>query len=205
MSQKFYKFNTGPLKGLLSPGPATVEEYDAASGGGENGALETAVRLDILHGHLPRGLHPQFAKIFAKHSGVERNVNTEATEKAKLKAKDASKVADVLESVPEFMARVWEIADASVKSAIDAECREFAKSTTIDVSPASRESGPGKENREIADRLLLAPTDKLEAKIAQMLERVPGYTVDRDDNNVPERDSLAGLVKAYFAADDLLA
>jgi len=195
MSQKVYTFTTGPHKNLASPGPATPEEFDAAAGQGK--CLEGAMADAIYRGHLP-SLHDLFVPIYEKHTGNKQLVDKKKTDAAKVKAKDGEKVSDVLETPVTFMDREYELASPEVKAAIDADVRAVAATTFIDVSPTRRESGPGKANLERAAQILTRDADAIEAAVATIAARVPGFDPSRDASGKPVVEDLARGIKAML-------
>lgn len=186
-----------------SPGPATVEEYDQIAGG-PGKCLEDAVDNEIYRGLIPAFWAKAIPQVVAL-TGIALGVDDKATAKAKARAKDeeaAAKVKDVPERFGNYMGRVEAQLheDKDALKEIEELLKRIASETAIDPSPASRAKGPGKDYLEKADSILALPADKVEVKVATILEVVPDFVFERDENGLPTRDSLALGVKAWFAA-----
>jgi len=196
--KKYYEFSTAGID-LSSPGPATVEEFDAAAGQGE--CLSGGVKDAIYRGHLPQSLHPEFVKIAEQMTGIKREVNAKATAAAKERAKDGAAVADVLENAVPYLERVLASADAAVRTDLVSSIQSYARQTYIDVSPSRRERGPSKENLNRADAILTQDDAMVESKVSYILSKVPQQVIDRDTTTGrPTRESLANGIAAALSA-----
>ena len=196
MSTK-YSFSTGPFD-LKSTGPSTVEEYDVASGRGPGACLNDAVTNEIYRGHIPTFWDKAVPAIEAL-TGVARNVDAVATDRAKSKAKDPASVKDVLEGWNKYITRVMAGLSDEDKKAVTDLAVSIADGLTIDPSPSRRESGPGKAFVEKANSLLASPST-VEEKVTKLLGKCPDFDLERDENGAPEVTSLARLVKAFTEA-----
>lgn len=175
-------------------GPGTVEEYDTAAG--KLGVcLEDAIDNTIYRSTLPE-LHEAIVPIVEEFTGTKRGVNTVQTEKNKSRAKDdaaRAKVKDVMETVPTFVKRAVAGLDEVKVNELGVKIQVAADLIGIDPSPSKRKSGIPKEFLAKADSVLTLGPDAVEAKVTDWLTRVPGFEVERDENNTPTRESLAML------------
>ncbi len=192
---KQYEFSTGPFT-LRSPGPATVEEFDAKAGAGE--CLSGAVSDCIYRGHIPT-FWDEFIPQVEKLTGIERGVDAEATARAKARQKADSKavVKDVPEKFGKYINRVLASLDDSAKAEITSLATATASKLEIDPSPARRSSGPGAANLAKADDVLSREASAIEATIGKLLSVVGEFDLDREADGKPTRESLAALIKAY--------
>jgi hypothetical protein len=197
---KNYEYQTQGYK-LLSPGPETVEEYDSIAK--KPGAcLEDAVDNEIYRGTIPafwRRAMPRVAETF----GLAIGVDAAATQRAKDRAKTdeaRAKVKDVPEKFSSYISRVEAELNDDQKKELEALLKSIALEVSIDPSPTSRASGPGKAYLEKADSWLTLPTDKLEEKVSNALGAIDSFDLERDSEGKPVRESLAGLIKAYVDA-----
>lgn len=193
MSQKLYTFNTGPHKNLASPGPESVDTFDAVAGVGK--CLEWAMADAIYRGHLPT-LHDKMIPIYEKITGNKRRVDVEKTKKAQTKAGNDNagnpvKVSDVYETPVEFFNREYELATDSDKAAINDAVRALALAEYIDVSPSKREGGPKKAFIERATQVLTRDIDAIEAYVSNILAKNPNANIERDGDGKPTVASLA--------------
>lgn len=188
--------STGPFKDLAFPAHESAEDFDREAG--EAGAcVEEADASVAYRSTLPefhRALTPQMEQL----SGVKRGTNQEATDKAKARAKDPSKVEDVPESFITWANRVKANVSESDWKALEDLARQVAAQTKIDASPSKRVAGPGKDLLAKADSLLAGPEDQLNAKVDKYLSAVEGFELERDENGKPDRASLARLVGKYL-------
>lgn len=172
-------------------GPGTVEEYDTKAGK-LGTCLEDAIDNTIYRSTLPE-LQDAILPIVKEFTGLDREVNTAQTEKNKSRAKDPSKVKDVMETVPNYVKRAIASLDEAKVNELGAKIQEAANKIEIDPSPSKRKAGIPKEFLAKADSVLTLGPDAIEAKVTDWLARVPGFEVERDENNVPTRESLANL------------
>ena len=188
--------STGPFKDLGFPGHDSPEDFDREAG--EVGACVEEGDTSIAYRSTLPEFHEAFTKQMEELSGIKRGVNTEATEKAKARAKDGSKVKDVPESFITWANKVKaQLSDADWK-AIDAAARECAAGIKIDASPSKRMAGPDKSLLAKADSLLQLPPDQLSAKTDKYLGAIEGYDLATDEaTGKPDRVSLARLIGKY--------
>lgn len=192
---KQYIYTTGPHKNLSSPGPATVEEFDAAAGQGA--ALAYAMAEAIYRGHLPT-LQDKILPIYKDILGKEPLVDETKTKAARERAKEGAKVADVKENIVPFLTREYELASADDKVALDKAVRDLAAATFIDVSEKVREArGPGKQVLEAATAKLTQSVDEIEKTVSTILAKCPNQQIDRDEDGKPTVESLAFAIKAF--------
>lgn len=185
---------------LQSPGPATVEAYDAVAGS-PGSCLVDAVESEIFRGTIPAFWKKAIPEI-EKLTGVTRGIDEKATAKAKERAKEGASVKDVPEKFSSFMTRVEASLgeDKEAHAALEELLKQIALTVTIDPSPTNRASGPGKDFLDAADTVLALPSDKLEEKVAKFINIVGEFDLERDEAGQPTRTSLGHLIKAVFAA-----
>ena len=78
------------------------------------------------------------------------------------------------------------------------KARELASKTAINASPSKRMAGPGKDLLSKADSLLTLPVDQLQGKVDKYLGAVGDFQLETDENDKPNRASLARLVGRYL-------
>jgi len=197
---KPYETNSLGYK-LKFNGPATVEEYDQAAGR-VGACLEDACDNTIYRGTLPEW-QAAWAKRLEEMTGVKRGIDQAATDRARARSKKPDEVADVPEKVKAFDARVKSSMSDTDKAALNSVAQEVADTVGIDPSPAKRIAGPDKSLLVKADSWLTLPDDQLEVKINKAREAVGAYDLELDENDKPDRISLARLIGKYL--DELLA
>ena len=190
---KLYDVNTGNYS-VKSPGPASVEEYDAQAGAGS--CLADAVQNNIYRGHIAAFWDAFIPKVEAI-TGIKRAVDQVATDRAKAKSKKPENVRDYLEKPLNYDERVRSSVDPSILPELDALAAEVALATAIDVSEKQRTSGPGAGFLAKADSVLTRDADAIEEAVAKLLAVVPAFDLQRDETGKPDRSSLASLVKQY--------
>lgn len=202
------KVTTGPFKNLNFPGHATAEDFDREAGKvGE--CVDEADSSVAYRSTLPE-FHEKFTPILEKMSGLTRGVNQTATDKAKSRAKDPSKIKDIPASFIDFANQVKatlnkdmeDNKDSDKWKLIDQAARECAATVKIDASPSSRQAGVPKEYKAKAESLLTLPTDQLEAKITAWGEKYDSIDVsnlERDEAGKPTVESLGRLVGQVMA------
>jgi hypothetical protein len=181
---------------LTFEGPKTVEEYDQKAGR-VGACLEDAVDNTIYRGTLPEW-QDEFARKVAERTGVERGTDNAATERARSRSKDPAKVNDVPEKVKAYVQRVTAGMSEQEKNNLAVLAQEVANGIYVDPSPSKRAKGPGKDLLAKADSLLTLPEDQLQTKIDKYLSRVEGFELETDENDKPERNSLARLIGRYL-------
>lgn len=189
------------------PGPATVEDYDAAAGK-PGSALEDAVASEIWRGTLPKWQREFTPKLEAL-TGIKREVDAAKTEAAKKSAKNPENVSDVLEKFSSFakrargsfLAGLEGDALAAAEAQLNALAQEVAETTPVDPSPTSREAAASKASLAKADSILLLEDDEIETKVQKIMDVVPSVSIDRDENTgKPTRTSLARAIDAWMVA-----
>jgi uncharacterized protein YjbJ (UPF0337 family) len=173
-------------------GPDTVEDYDRAAGK-VGSCLADACENTIYRSTLPE-LHGKLVEKIEALTGTKREVNQGATDAAKGRAKDPSKVKNIMETVPKFVKRATAGMSKEDLAALQTEIQSIADGITVDPSPSKRQRGPAKDLLAKADQILTLPEDQREAKITGWLGQVEGFDLERDDENVPTRESLALLI-----------
>lgn len=196
-TEKIYDVNSIGFK-LKFVGPATVEDYDRVAGV-VGTCLEDAISNVIYRGTLPEW-HAAFAEKVEAITGSKREVNAEQTAKNQARAKEGVTVPNVLETVPKYVKRALASADDSQRAQIQAAAQAVADTIKVDPSPSKRQSGPGKDLLAKADSWLTLDETAREEKVTKMLNGVPGFDLERDEENVPERASLARLIGEYLSA-----
>lgn len=196
------KYNYGSCGYDLSfSGPATAEQYDIDAK--EQGACVA----DAIAYVVPRSTLPAWQEAFTPKleafTGVTRGVDTEATAKAKARAKSPDKVEDVPEKFKAFNLRATAGLSDEQKAQLAVIAQEVADTIAIDVAPSARggSRGPAKDLLAKADSVLALSDDEIEAKITKwngLLEKE--FPLERDENGRPTRESLA-----YMAGEVLKA
>lgn len=193
--------NSGPFKNLSFIGHATAEDYDREAG--EVGAcVEDADASVLYRSTLNPEFHDKFTPILEQMSGMTRGINTDATAKAKARAKTpeaAAKVKDVQASFVDFANSVKATVPTEVWSEIDAKAHEVASQMRIDASPSQRVGAVSAENKARAQSWI--DSGNAESKITQYAEE---YSLDvsgieRDDNGRPTVDSLGRFIKSVMS------
>jgi len=166
---KQYEFSTGPFT-LRSPGPATVEEFDAKAGAGE--CLSGAVADCIYRGHIPEFWDAYIPQVEAL-TGVTRGVDAAATARAKARQKPDSKavVKDVPEKFGLYINRVLASLDEDAKAEVTKLATTVAAGMEIDPSPSRRQSGPGAVNLAKADDVLSRDDAAITATVNKLCPR----------------------------------
>jgi ribosome-binding protein aMBF1 (putative translation factor) len=173
-------------------GPDTVEAYDQKAG--KVGAcLADACENTIYRSTLPE-LHGKLVEKVEALTNAKREVNTTATQAARDRAKDPAKVKDIMETVPKFVKRATAGMSKEDLAALQTEIQNIADGLEVDPSPSKRQRGPAKDLLAKADQTLTLPEDQRETKITNWLGQVEGFELERDDENVPTRESLALLI-----------
>lgn len=174
-------------------GPDTVEAYDQKAGK-VGSCLADACENTIYRSTLPE-LHGKLVEKIEALTGQKREVNQTATDAAKGRAKDASKVKDIMETVPKFVKRATAGMSKEDLAALQTEIQAIADTLEVDPSPSKRQRGPAKDLLAKADQILTLPEDQREAKITSWLNQVEGFELERgEDDNIPTRESLALLI-----------
>jgi hypothetical protein len=195
--EKLMAYETNSLGYKLTfKGPSTVEEYDQKAGR-VGACLEDAVDNTIYRSTLPEW-QEEFAKKLEEHTKQPRVTDSTATDKAKARAKDPSKVEDIKEKVKAYNARVTAGMSDTDKAAIAALAQSVADGILVDPSPSKRAKGPDKALLAKADSLLTLPADQLQEKIDKYLGRVEGFELETDEQDKPQRESLARLLGRYL-------
>lgn len=205
---KYIKVNSGPHKELLFIGHDDAEAYDKQAG--EVGAcVNTADLSDVYRSLLPDAHENAFTDILLKNSaGVKKAVDTDATAKAQAladktaaaKGKTSEKVTDVLESYIKFANRVRGTVSVEEWKSLDDAVHAAAKTMPCDSSPSARTKGPSKNALAKADDILADSIDNRETRITKLLTVVEGFELERGDDNVPDKTSLARLIDERFKA-----
>jgi hypothetical protein len=194
MANGIYETNSLGYK-LKFRGPKTVEEYDQKAGR-VGACLEDACDNTIYRGTLPEW-QDEFSKAVETRLGQTRGIDQAATERARSRAKDPSKIKDVSEKVKAFVQRVTAGMSEVQKGELVGLSQQVADGIEVDPSPSKRARGPDKTLLAKADSILTLPADQLQAKIDKYLEKVEGYELETDDTDKPERTSLARLIGQY--------
>lgn len=191
---KQYDFTTGPFD-LVSSGPATADAYDAIAGAGE--CVADAVSNTIYRSHIPAFWDAFLPKV-TELTGSPLQVDTEATAKAKARAKVADNVKPVNEKASTYIKRLMASLDDAAKAEVTKLAQGVASALTIDVSPAAKKEGtsrgPSKDLLNKADSVLVLDADAREEKITKWSAMLDdSFTLERDSEGVPNRISLARM------------
>jgi hypothetical protein len=82
-------------------------------------------------------------------------------------------------------------------AALQSWAQEVADTIPVDPSPA-RQSALAKGDLLKAEDILDRDADSVEAKVQKFLAAVPDFELIRDDDNRPEKQSLARLIGRYI-------
>lgn len=190
---KNYTYSTSRYD-LVSPGPADPEEFDKMAGPGSCVAEAVA---SVTY----RSTIPEFWDVFIPQvealTGIERGVDQVATEKARAKAKDPTSVKDQKEKFTAYDNRVWAQINDEQKAALVALSKKVALEITIDPTPARRAAGPGAIFVQKAESVLAREESALNETVNKLLQSVPGFEIEYDENGKPEKMSLARLIRAW--------
>jgi hypothetical protein len=200
---KQYSTNSCGYK-LNFNGPDTVEEYDKRAGT-VGQCLEDAVNNTIYRGTLPEW-QEEFASVLEKQTGIKRETDKEATAKLKSRAKNPDNVGPQPEKFRAYNARVkgiWGNGDTTKEAQLQTWAQETADKIPVDPAPSVRQSTATKGDLAKVDDILAKDTDYIEAKVAKMLAIVPDFELQRDEENKPERLSLARLLGKWVEAEML--
>lgn len=193
-----YKFSTGPFEDLVSNGPATVEHYDSLAGAGA--CLADAINNVVFRSHTPqfwKAYIPQVEKL----TGTTRNVNPEATAKAKAKAKNPASVADVLEGWNPYFTRVFGASSPEDKQVLTDLAISTALALDIAVAPAQRGDGSSKTLVPYwpkTDAYLALDAEALEERMANLTATIGEYDFEVDGEGKPDRTALAKAIQKFI-------
>ena len=193
---------------LSFTGQDSVEEYDEAAGR-QGAALEDAVNNTIYRSTLPEW-QAAFGKVLEERTGIPREIDQEATARVKSRAKDPGNTRDVPERFRTYNNRVRKLyagADGDTEGDSDklAELQQWAQeiATGIQVDPSpARISAVNKGDLIKAEDVLDHDAEYIEQKVQKFLAAIPDFELVRDDDNKPEKQSLARLIGRYI--DSLL-
>lgn len=189
---------------LVFSGPATVDEYDRASG--EVGScLKDAVTYTIPRYTLPEW-QDQMAKEIETLTKIPRGVDEKETAKARSRSKNPDRVPAVPEKFKSYNLRVRATLaerenSEELLAQLDTLAQEVANRIPVDLTPAQRVVTIPKDCYVKADSWLEdLDTDTREGKISKFSEFVGGFDLQRDENSDPTRESLAKLIYQWQLA-----
>lgn len=175
--------------------------YDKAAG--KDGATwEDACANTGYRGTLPEWAVNFVPKLVAL-TGVHREIDAEATEKAKKRAKDPTNVKNVMEKFKAYNNRVretWANGDEGKLAQMQTLAQETADETPLDPAPSARVSAVDKAYIAKAEDILSHDEDYIEARVAKMLAMVPGFNLNRDEDDRPEKTSFGRLIAKWIEA-----
>jgi hypothetical protein len=198
---KQYSTNSCGYK-LNFNGPETVEEYDKRAGT-VGQCLEDAVNNTIYRGTLPEW-QEEFASVLERETGIKRSVDEDATAKLKSRAKNPDNVGPQPEKFRVYNARVkgtWANGDTAKEAQLQTWAQQTAEKIHVDPAPSVRQSTATKGDLAKADDIIAKDTDYIEARVQKMLALVPDFELQRDEENKPERLSLARLIAKWVEAE----
>lgn len=189
---------------LAFTGQDSVEEYDEAAGR-VGAALEDAVNNTIYRSTLPEW-QATFGKVLEEKTGIPREIDAEATARVKAKAKNPNDTRDVPERFRTYNQRVRkqyagaegeETGNGEKLAELQKWAQEVADGIRVDPSPA-RISAISKGDIIKAEDVLDHDVEYIEQKVQKFLAAVPDFELVRDDDNRPEKQSLARLIGKYI-------
>lgn len=200
-----YEIRTSGYK-ISFKGPDSVEKYNEAAGPDRpNAALEDACSNTIYRSTLPE-FQQAFAKLLQERTGISREIDQAATRRVKDRAKNPADTRDVPERFSIYNSRVRKVwagaegdngGDPAKLSALQSWAQEVADTIEVDPSPA-RQSVILKGDLLKSEDILDHDPDYIEAKVQKFLAAVPDFELIRDDDNRPEKQSLARLIGRYI-------
>ena len=185
-------------------GPATVEDYDAKAGQGA--CLEDACQKTI-NTRTAVAWQEAFATVLAERTGVPRQIDEFATERAKAKSRNPANIAPITERVHAYNTRViaqWANGDKEKRAQLDSWAQETADTIEIDPSPpvakpASDKASATKNGDVVkAQEILSHDSAYIEERVTLMLGEVPDFVLVRDPEGKPDPQSLARLLNRYI-------
>ena len=180
--------------------PDSVEAYDKLGGPGRclsDAVAETLNRSTIL------AWQNDFAKVLEERTGIQRQVDADATAKAKSRAKNPdSVVREVFERFSIYNRKVndqYANGDETKRAELEKWAQEVADHIPVD--PTRQRTGAiASGDRAKAEDVLSGTPESIEAKICKYLDVVGDYDLARDDSGLPEKTSLARLIGRYVEA-----
>lgn len=179
--------------------PNSVEEYDKLSDAGQ--CLKDAI-ADTINRATILTWQSEFAKVLAERTGISREIDQKATAAVKEKAKNPETARDIPERFTTYNKRVNEQyanGDDAKRGDLETWAQEVADRVTFD--PARQRTGTiAKGDLTKAEDILSGTPESIDAKVSKYLQLVPDFNLVRDDNGLPEKQSLARLVGKYVEA-----
>jgi hypothetical protein len=173
--------------------PEDNDAYDQKAGV-KNAACEDASESVAYRSTLPAIHAAALPELQILFGGAEREVNQKATDAAKARSDNPEKVKPTLETIPAYVKRNTAGFTKEQQEEVRQILQRAADANPVDPTPATRQRGPAKDLLAKADQILTLPEDQREAKITSWLGQVEGFDLERDDENVPTRESLALLI-----------
>jgi hypothetical protein len=191
---------------LKFAGPDSIEAYDAKAGK-PGAALEHAL-LYTVYREILVTWQEAFAQLLAAKTGIPRQIDEEATARAKSQSKHPENVAPINERVLAYNKRVasqWANGDDAKRAELQAWAQEVAdkiEAVPSPVTPPEKQAPIGKADLAKAAEILSHPSDYIEERVALMLSELPDYELLRDagNENKPDLQSLARLINRYIVA-----
>ena len=180
--------------------PNSVEEYDKMGGSGQclrDAIAETVNRSTIL------AWQSTFAKLLEERTGIVREIDAEATAKAKQRAKNPeSVIREVYERFSAYNTRVnkqYANGDEAKRAELEKLAQEVADRVPVD--PTRQRTGAiAKGDLAKSEDVLSGTPESIEAKVSKYLDVVEDFDLARDDSGLPEKNSLARLIGRYVEA-----
>lgn len=179
--------------------PNSVEEYDAKGGSGQclrDAIAETVNRSTIL------AWQADFAQVLEAHTKIPREIDAEATAKARARAKNPdSVIREVFERFSQYNKKVNDLyanGDETKRAELEKLAQEAADRVPVD--PTRQRTGAiAKGDMAKALDVLSGTPESIEAKVDKYLQTVD-FDLQRDDSGLPEKNSLARLIGKYVEA-----
>jgi hypothetical protein len=191
---------------LTFTGPESIEAYDAKAG--KDGTALVHACLYTVYRETLVTWQEAFAQLLASKTGIARQIDEEATARARSQSKHPENVAPLQERVLAYNKRVasqWANGDDAKRAELQAWAQEVAdkiEAVPSPVTPPTKQDPVGKADLAKANEILSHPPDYIEERVALMLGELPDYELLRDagNENKPEVQSLARLINKYIVA-----
>lgn len=186
---------------LTFNGPETIQDYDAK--GGEGACLRDACRMSIYGETLP-AWQEAFAAVLEQRTGIPREIDQEATSRAKARSKTPENIKPINERVKAYNDRIvatWVNGDESKRLQIQQWAQETADRLEIIPAPIVTDTKlPPVSKAELAKahEILSHESAYVEERVTMMLGEIPDYRLTRDAEGKPEPQSLARLINHWL-------
>jgi hypothetical protein len=191
---------------LTFKGPDSIELYDTKAG--KDGTALAHACLYTVYRETLISWQEAFAQLLASRTGIPRQIDEQATARAKSQSKHPENVAPISERVLAYNKRVaaqWANGDDAKRAELQTWAQETAdqiEAVPSPVTPPAKEAAIGKADLAKAHEILSHPSEYIEERVALMLGELPDYELLRDagNENKPNAENLARLINRYIVA-----